>query len=115
MCPEIAMTERAESRAFRYAWVAMGVILFFVLWLPASWLAGLIVPVDWPTEPVSGREAVERLTGQVNVNYWVSFGIWVVLWVVVAGTAEAARRRWRRQHRQAATYSAVPGTHAPPG
>jgi hypothetical protein len=106
------MTERAEPRAFRYAWVTIGVILFFALWLPASWLAGLFVPVDWPTQPVSGREVVERLNHQVNVNYWVSFAIWVVLWVVVAGSAEAARRRWRRCQQPAA---AEPGSQAPPG
>ena len=106
------MTQPFESRAFRYARIAAGVVLFFVLWTPASWLAGRFVPVDWPTHPVSGAEAVNRLTRQVNANYWLTYGIWAALWLLVLFAAGAARRRWTAPHHQRQS-EAAPGATSP--
>jgi hypothetical protein len=108
------MTERAEPRAFRYAWLAAGVVLFIVLWRPASWLAGLFVPVDWPTQPVSGRYAVDRLDRQINMNYWVTYGIWAGLWLIVTVPAEAARRRWSLRRKTRQSEPPLPKLESPP-
>ena len=109
-------TDRTTGRFTKFTWAAIGIVVFIALWFPASWLADRIEPVGWPTEgrPMAGQEAVDRLDRQMWTNYWVRYGIGLVLWLLVAVPATALRRRYRRQSGSKLPASALTSAGAPP-
>jgi hypothetical protein len=89
------MNDRTKHRLRRVAWVMACVIAWFALWYPADWLAGLVIPADWPGGTTLSGPAAEQWTRRWNRHYWLCYGIWFVLTLICTVLVNLVwRRRW---------------------
>ena len=95
------MTEHARDRLRRFAWGTAAVVVFFAAWFPANWLAGLVIPVEWPGGTLEGP-AAEAWLRQWNRHWWLCYLIEFALTMALAGLEYVIR------HRRAADRSPRP-------